>query len=233
MKNFDTARDFYSGSSGVSYQRKVNHASTAAFSIIARERALKFQPFVNANDVVFEYGTGTGWNLAELICKERLGYDVANYLTPEAFKKKIRFISEVGQLAKHSVDVVICHHVMEHLSNPFETLKGFQNVLKHSGRLIIHVPFDRGRRFLSYDSNDSNKHLYAWNCQALGNLVSSAGYEINICRLQKFGYDRISGEIASMFGFGGRIFKLVRQLFHLIREDKEIFLLAEIDHKRE
>ncbi|HOI90473.1 MAG TPA: class I SAM-dependent methyltransferase [Candidatus Rifleibacterium sp.] len=222
----DSVTQFYSGSKGESYQRKVNQVSSRAFSIVARERARKLQPFITASDRVLEYGTGTGWNLAELVCQERLGYDVDNFLVPEAVEKNVRFVSSIEEVVPHSIDVLICHHVLEHLTNPFETLQNMRMLLKPSGKLLLYVPWDRGIRFNSHNSPDDNRHLYAWNCQSLGNLVSSSGYTVKTCRPQKFGYEKISGQIAARFESHGYFFRIIKQLFHLIRTDEEIFVLA-------
>jgi len=225
MQN-DSVRKFYSGSDGANYQKKVNQVSKPAFSLVASERARKFQPFIAPNDLVLEYGTGTGWNLTELACKERLGYDVDNFLAPEAIAKNVRFVPSIAALMPHSIDVIICHHVLEHLANPFETLQIMRRLLKPSGKLLLYVPWDRGQRF-NYDKpQDHNHHLYAWNCQSLGNLVNGCGYAVKTCRLQKFGYEKISSQIAARLGNSEYFFRMIRQLFHLIRTDEEIFLLA-------
>ena len=67
---------YYMGESGHRYRSlHLGVDSEQIFSAIARQRARKLSPYVGSKDRVFEYGVGSGFNLAALSCAERVGYD--------------------------------------------------------------------------------------------------------------------------------------------------------------
>ncbi len=79
---------------------------------------------------------GTGWNLAELKCKRRLGYDLSEHLEPVLASRGIEFLKDITTVADGSIDVVICHHVLEHTDNPSEVLEKIKCVLHPNGKLL-------------------------------------------------------------------------------------------------
>ncbi|HAE38463.1 MAG TPA: hypothetical protein DCG57_07475 [Candidatus Riflebacteria bacterium] len=217
----------YTGEAGMRYQNIANAVSKEAFALVSLARRDKLQKYVKASDVVFEYGVGTGWNLSGLECRRRLGYDVCDHLEKNVTSNGIEYISHAAKVADGSIDVVICHHVLEHLSDPVAALHCMRRILKPGGRLLLFVPSEHEIRFRRFVASDPNHHIFSWSCQSLGNLVSNCAFKVKICREQTFGYEKLASTVTAKLQCGRRLFRLLRQLFHLVRHDKEIFLLAE------
>lgn len=47
-------------------------------------------------------------------------------------------------------DVVVCHHVLEHLPDPLGALREYRRVCQPSGRLVLHLPNELGHLFLRF-----------------------------------------------------------------------------------
>lgn len=86
---------FYTGKSGIIYQKQVNEVTEEAFEIISNYRKVKFQSHITSSDTVLEYGIGTGWNLDKINCKKKLGYDIAEHLKPSIEARNIKFVSNI------------------------------------------------------------------------------------------------------------------------------------------
>ena len=50
----------------------------------------------------------------------------------------------------YSFDVVMCHHVLEHLPHPLAALREYRRVCRPSGRLVLHLPNELGHLFLRF-----------------------------------------------------------------------------------
>ena len=81
-----------------------------------------------------------------------------------------------------SFDEIIIWHVLEHLSDPRETLEAAHRILKPGGRLIVAVP-----NFSSLQSRwtggawfhlDLPRHIYHFPLKSLGMLLESTGFSV-------------------------------------------------------
>ena len=117
-----SATRHYEGDAGRAYHTGKRGLPPAAYPWVARLRAEKFSQHVRATDTVVEFGVGAGWNLAELKCARRIGFDVADFLAPELRARGIEFVSETAQFADASADVILCHHMLEHVLQPAASL---------------------------------------------------------------------------------------------------------------
>jgi SAM-dependent methyltransferase len=221
-----TAVDHYRGDAGHRYHEEKRGIPEAAYPWVARLRAAKFAPHVGPQETVLEYGVGAGWNLAELRCGRRLGYDVAEFLGPLLARHGIEFVADTRSLADGAVEVVICHHTLEHLTQPAAALTEIHRLLRPAGQLLLCVPFEQGRRAKRYDPAEPNHHLYAWNVQTLANLVDSVGYQVIAAHVGRFGYDRLAAVWAHRLGLGEAGFRLIRRAIHLGRPGREVRVVA-------
>jgi SAM-dependent methyltransferase len=216
----------YKGPAGQTYQKEKRAVPPQAYPWVARLRAEKFQRHVRPTDVVLEIGIGLGWNLAELRCGRRIGADLENFLPPAV--KGIEFQSSTSDLPDHSMDAVICHHVLEHVEHPLETLREIQRLLRAGGKLLLHVPFEKETRYRHFNPDEPNHHLYSWNVQTLGNLVNMAGFKIQNACLGQFGYDRAAAVLALRFRLGETGFRFLRRLAHLLHPASEVRIVATV-----
>jgi SAM-dependent methyltransferase len=219
----------YAGEAGRRYHDVVHGIPEQAYPWLARIRAAKFRPFIGSGDVVLEYGVGMGWNLAQIRCERRLGYDIADYLEPVLQRSGIEFVRDLNQVPDAFADVVICHHVLEHTANPPEVLKEIRRMLKVGSRLVLVVPYESGKKYHRYDPGEPNHHLYSWNVQTLGNLVERCGFQIVQATLKRYGYDRFAAVWADRLHMGESGFRLLRGLLQRMRPLSEVFVVA---HRR-
>lgn len=222
----NSAARHYQGDAGRAYHDGKRGIPPEAFPWIARLRAEKFAPHIRATDTVVEFGVGAGWNLAELKCARRIGFDVSDFLEPAVNERGIEFVRDSAALANASADVVICHHMLEHALNPAASLAEISRVLKPGGKLLLHVPFEKERRYRHHDPTEPNHHLFSWNAQTLGNLVTECGFKLESADIGQFGYDRAASALACKLKLGEGGFRLLRTLAHLVLPASEVCVVA-------
>jgi SAM-dependent methyltransferase len=196
---------------------------TRMYPIVARVRAGKFQPYIdNKHDDVLEYGVGQGYNLAELKCRTKAGFDVADFLADALAAHGISFHDELTASLDESFDVVICHHVLEHLTNPWESLEQMRRLIRTGGRLLLFVPYEVEGSYRRFDPHNPNGHLFSWTPQTIGKLCTSTGFTIEEIQLQKFGYDRFSAVLTNTLHGGIELYLLLRTMMLLLQPHYEI-----------
>lgn len=220
------AENFYRGEAGRAYQQQKRAVPAEAFPWVARLRAKKFQPHIRPTDTVLELGAGLGWNLAELRCARRIATDLEDHLPQNLKTNGIKFIPASGALPAESIDALICHHVLEHVPDPPAMLAECARLLRPTGRLLLNVPFERESRYRHFNPHEPNHHLYSWNVQTLGNLLTISNFQLDQIALQKFGYDRAAASLSLRLNLGESGFHLFRQLALLIKPAFEIVALA-------
>jgi SAM-dependent methyltransferase len=97
---------------------------------------------------------------------------------------------EYDDFLDKSIDVVVCHHVFEHLIDPMSFLEKTLKKLNTNGLLVVHVPHQQplsflmkaGIRRLFRRKSDShcalygNEHVSGFTMKSLQAVVESAGY---------------------------------------------------------
>ena len=222
----NSAARHYQGEAGRAYHEGKRGIPPAALPWVARSRAEKFSAHVRTTDTVIEFGVGAGWNLAELKCARRIGFDVSDFLEPAVRELGIEFVRAATALADNGADVVICHHMIEHTLNPAASLAEIRRVLKPGGRLLLHVPFEKERRYHHHNPAEPNHHLFSWNAQTLGNLVTECGFKLESAGIGQFGYDRAAAAWACLLRLGERGFRLLRCVAHLLLPASEVRVVA-------
>lgn len=217
---------WYEGELGRRSHEAKRSIPDSAIPWVARLRAEKISPFVGQRETVFEYGVGFGWNLAQLNCGKKLGFDVAEFLEPAVRQLGIEFVADPALIADGSMDVVICHHVLEHALHPAEMLVAMQRLLRTGGKLLLYVPYEKERRFRTFRSNEPNHHLYCWNVQTLGNLAAETGFEVREAKLGRFGQERFAAVWATRLSLGEIGFRMLRFVANRLKNELEVRVVA-------
>jgi SAM-dependent methyltransferase len=218
------AEVFYDASSG--YHVSQLAVGEFAFGLIARERARKIGPYIGSDHSVFEYGAGTGLNLAALVCRRRVGYDIATHLSGQLAMRNIEFAPDYSLLPDASFDVVLCHHALEHVPDPSQALRQMFWLLRPGGRLLLYVPFEKERRYRQFDRQEPNHHLYSWNVQTLGNLAEASGFELQSAECGSTGYERWGALLAERLGLKDAGYQSLLTLARAVRRPEEVRLIA-------
>ncbi|HEV7923713.1 MAG TPA: class I SAM-dependent methyltransferase [Verrucomicrobiae bacterium] len=222
----EQAERHYRGDAGRRYQESKRGLPEQAIPWVAALRSRKFAPLIGSDDVVLEYGVGSGWNLGALACRRKIGFDIADFLEASLRAQGIEFVADTKVLPDAVADVVICHHTLEHVLHPSDVLEEIRRLLKPAGRLLLYVPFEREGRYEHFNPAEPNHHLYSWNVQTLGNLVVEAGFEVSNAGVGEFGYSRFAANWAAKLHLGETGFRAVRQLLHGLRPAYEVRLIA-------
>lgn len=214
----------YTGEAGEEYHRKKHVLAPSGVQWVAALRAKKIQPRVRPTDTVFEYGAGSGWNLLSLRCARRIGYDISEHAGSE--DATIEWTRSLSVVPSESVHVVICHHALEHVLDPATALGEMHSLLKPGGLLLLFVPFEKERRYRQFDPSEPNHHLFSWNVQTLGNLVTECQFAVKFAAVGEFGYDRFAASIAAKWKLSQSGFRLIRRLAHLVKPASEVRIVA-------
>jgi SAM-dependent methyltransferase len=135
---------------------------------------------------LLEIGSGFGYLLARF---REDGWDVSGcdpWKAVCAYAEKTHGIQvsatilEDAGIADQSVDVVIMNHVIEHMTDPLQSLREINRILKLGGHLIIETPrYDTlmfkllGRRERSVSCDG---HIYFFTNASLEKLYNKAGF---------------------------------------------------------
>jgi SAM-dependent methyltransferase len=220
------SEQFYRGEAGRRYQQQKRAVPAEAIPWIARLRAEKLQPYIKTTDTIVEFGAGLGWNLANLNCARRIATDLEDFLPENLKQGGVQFSSDSAAIPDTTADIVICHHVLEHVENPSEMLREAHRILTSQGKILIFVPYEKEAKYRHYDPNEPNHHLFSWNAQTLGNFVAGQHFNVESCKIAEFGYDRFASKLALRFHLGENGFRLIRRLTHLVRPGREVQLVA-------
>jgi len=233
MSEFDVlfeqrVKGHYLEEKGEDYHLKKRKLSSELIPWLAHLRRDKFQRFVASTDSVFEYGGGAGWNLMDLKCAQKSTYDLSSLNRPLFESHGITFYDDTAKVPAKAYDVVICHHVLEHVPYPGLTLAYLRERLKPNGKLLLVVPSEHQTKPV-YSTKDREGHLYTWTPQTLGNLVHRAGFSIGEISLLITGYDRFAAELAKKLKVGETGYRILRKLAQWVRPSREVFLTATVD----
>ncbi len=226
MEDSSKSSSFYLGKSGEEYHFQKRGVPERIVPWLARCRAEKLARWISPNAEVIEIGVGAGWNLMKLNCKRRVGVDPSEFLAVELQKHRIEYSSSTTSLGEASCDVVLCHHVLEHVPNPLETLGEARRLLRPAGRILIFVPFENERRHRRFDPNEPNHHLFSWNPQTMGNLLTSAGFQIEEIGLGKYGWDRFVARWAERLRLNEGGYRFLRRTAVAINPLLEVVAVA-------
>jgi SAM-dependent methyltransferase len=224
--SLEQAQRHYCGDAGRRYHQVKRGIPEEAIPWLGRLRAQKFSTFIRSEDVVLEYGVGAGWNLAQLRCRRKLGFDVADGVEAVVRASGIEFVADTKVIAGETADVVLCHHTLEHVLHPPEALAEMRRLLKPQGQLLLYVPLEREARYERFLRDEPNHHLYSWNVQTLGNLVEETGFTVTQAGVGEFGYSRFAAVWAAKLRLGEGGFRLARRILHAIKPAYEARVVA-------
>jgi SAM-dependent methyltransferase len=191
--------------------------------VIAHERAHKLAAHIRRDHSVFELGVGKVLNLRFLPARERVGSDPYRGAAELCASFGVEFVSQPTDLKDRTFDIVLCHHVLEHVVDPMATLVSLRSLVARDGRLLLYVPLEFNRRYRRWWPNEPNRHLFSWNALTLGNLVTAAGFTVERVRIRAYGYEQRLGRIAR---FNAAVFKAALWAARRVRPSHEIELVA-------
>ncbi len=134
---------------------------------------------------ILDVGCGLGWLLSALENSwEKYGIEISKFAMK--FANKFGNIFN-GSLLKYECvdnffDVIVMHHVIEHMKNPILNLKKIKKILKSNGVLIIATPdFDSGcaRRFgINYRLLNDKTHISLFSNDSMHRFLRDHNFNI-------------------------------------------------------
>lgn len=226
MNRPDPARVHYEGEQGREYHNEKRGVPTQAIPWIYQVRSPLFQSYLQADSKVLEYGCGAGWNLGGLKCREKVGHDISSEVREAVEASGSRFVDSLEALHSQQFNVIIAHHVLEHLLEPAAALLQLRDYLVPRGTLLLAVPYEKERRYRRFVPGEPNHHLYSWNVQTLCALVSTLGYTVHHAGIRRYGYDRFAARKAVQLRLGRPGFLALRRLLQSILNLQEVWVHA-------
>ncbi len=218
MPDYDYSKEFGSTYHGA------RRLSPKLETWISKVRAEKIGPHIRPTDRVLEYGVGFGWNLAEIPCAEKVGFDLTPALKGSSEAKGIRFVNDEACLQPSGFDVVLCHHVLEHVPHPKDCLERLQLFLRPGGRLLLFVPFERETKYRHFSLSDRAHHLYSWTPRSLRTLASLAHTTVHSLEVLRFRFDRFAALLAAKLKGGFLLYRFCRAVGQYAAPEYELFL---------
>lgn len=140
---------------------------------------------VKTNDKILDVGCGKGELISRLF---NMGYEnvggTDKYL-PEAvnydFNVKV-MKKDLPEIESNSYDVVMMHHVLEHMFDPEEEIKECYRILKNNSFLIIRIPV-KNFAWEKYAENwvqlDAPRHFIIHTIKSMEMLAKRTGFEMH------------------------------------------------------
>jgi SAM-dependent methyltransferase len=183
----------------------------------------KFAPHISPTDTVLDFGCGGGFLLKNIECAKKIGVEVNDVARACAEEMNgILAVKFVDELEDEIADVIISEHALEHCLSPRDEIVSLLKKLKPGGQIVLVVPSESNR--LKWAPGDINNHLFTWNRMTLGNLFTSAGYEVITVQAL---YQRWPPMFRQVSRFGRRIFALSCRIYgSLRRSTSEVKIVA-------
>jgi len=188
---------YYTGEKGDEYyeMRKQRRSD-----FLQSRRASHFQPFIKPDDVVLDFGCGTGGVLSQIECGHRIGVEVNAPSIAEAKSKGIEVFEDIEKVKSEAVDVVMSNHALEHVPNPAQQIENIARVLKKGGQAVLVVPAENPAsiRFSNWKAKDPDQHIYSWTPLSFGNLISQCGLSVEKSIRRPIGYSKFIEPLAGV-----------------------------------
>jgi SAM-dependent methyltransferase len=218
----------YFGASGADYHSRRHKNYDGAERHIIKNRGLKFQKYIKKTSSVLEYGSGIGWNLKGIEARERVAFDTAETLSENYSDTDINFVSSDEGLHGRTFDVIICHHVLEHVENPSIIIQQLKKYAHRETLLILCVPSEVQARFnRGILKNDKDHHLYTWNLNTFRNFLIYSKLNIREIEVRHFGYELFCANLSRRLPFF--IYRILVFVAQNIRPEAEVFCLASME----
>ncbi len=189
----DEISRFYSGYRDAEYQKQRQNYEPAyskefnqSLGFSASNKSLREKTIaevvynhIAAKDVkrVLDFGGDAGQYIPDALSSaKKYVYDISGIQTVEG----VKLITNKSELEKTGYDLVLCCHVLEHLSNPMESVQELMQMTAPEGYLYIEVPLEDNFKNLIAGNETSHvhEHINAYSTKTFEKLFENTGFEI-------------------------------------------------------
>jgi SAM-dependent methyltransferase len=136
----------------------------------------KFSDHIRPEMKVLDFGSGGGYLLANLDCREKIGIEVNPFAREAARKNGVTTVASASDVADGWADILISNNALEHCAHPLQELRSLFPKVAPGGKVVFVVPCESIRN--KYTSKDRNHHLYCWSPMSAANLFAEAGFKV-------------------------------------------------------
>ena len=97
----------------------------------------KFRSYINKDDNVIDFGSGGGYLLYNIECKNKIGIEINDVARDFSIKNGVHSVKSPNEIDDDWADIIISNHALEHTENPLFELKRLHNKLKKVVNLSI------------------------------------------------------------------------------------------------
>lgn len=167
------------------------------FSPEAKQRVKRVEKELKPTDEVLEIGCSVGYFLSAIADKVSTVYGTewdkkAQSYIRDCIEKDNVFVGNDPEDFEKQFDKVFMFHVLEHISEPVDFLKGLKGLLKTDGILYIEVPNVDDVLVKTYkcdafkDFYYKKAHLYNFNEKGMAYIFSQAGFNFEIEYIERY-----------------------------------------------
>ncbi len=160
----------------------------------AKKRVGRFKKLYTKNTRLLEIGCASGFFLSEVkkYVKTATGVELTKEYVKYAVGQGLDVQESLDEIPDASCDLIFMFHVLEHIDDPIQFLKGVKKKLSRNGRLVIEVPNVDDILVSHYkikphlDFYWEIAHNYYFSKTSLGKVLEKAGYQYEIFPLQRY-----------------------------------------------
>lgn len=196
-------KDYYDGKfreevhSEAYYDYETLQRVFARFSPEAQQRVMRVEKELQPADEVLEIGCSVGYFLSAIADKVSTVYGTewdkkAQSYIRDCIGKDNVFVGNDPQDFGKQFDKIFMFHVLEHISEPVEFLRGLKGLLKPGGILYIEVPNVDDVLVKTYQCDAfknfyyKKAHLYNFNEKGLSYVFEHAGFHYDIDFIERY-----------------------------------------------
>jgi len=169
----------------------------------------KFKAYLSPEKNVVDFGSGGGFLLANINCKDKIGIEINEKARERAKGLGIVSVETPEEIPGGYADLIISNHALEHVFRPLDEIRKLKRILKPEGMIVLVIPCESIR--YAYKPNDINYHLYSWSPMSLGNLFNEAGFDVIESKAYRHRWPPFYTSIAKIFGRS--VFNLVCRMY--------------------
>ena len=134
------------------------------------------KPYIKPDKIqyVLDYSGDSGQYIPPILASaNRFVYDISNVQTEE----NIKSIKDFIELKDYNWDLIMCCHVLEHVSSPMNILNQIKSLSKTNGYIYIEVPYEDYYKN-NYASVPVHEHINFFSKETFNKIFSSPEYLI-------------------------------------------------------
>lgn len=132
---------------------------------------------------VLDFGSGLGWLLSAIECKYKAAVEIAPQAIERLRMDGVAVFGDLASVSSGAYDVVIAHHVIEHLVDPLYAMNHLRRVLAKDGMLVLGTP-DFGspcaKRFgANYRMLHDETHISLFTLESCSRMLRDMAFTID------------------------------------------------------